>query len=290
MSLSNFSIYTIVHVDELKRIYEAGGAGDFTEKKGWKTGSQLFYQAQRDDRRMPILFADAATTQGIIFYGFLTDVQVMGERNQGPTRYRFNDLTPVRPPIPNNQLILKSSGKSLSDNFIRPYAIVHTPAFVHLPAEPEPARGRLSRLVDAIVPDRLKSRNTTTPIFLFGYSGKTDEQIERAIGKDGLLIDIRYSPKTRRAGYSRAGLVRTFGERYHHIRELGNADYQSGGIRLANPDAGLDRIEELAATYSGPLFLMCTCEDGNTCHRHVVGDLLEKRGYSVQEYDFSRSG
>ncbi len=34
MNLSEFSIYTIVHVDELNRIHEAGGVGTFTENKG----------------------------------------------------------------------------------------------------------------------------------------------------------------------------------------------------------------------------------------------------------------
>lgn len=286
MYLSQFSIYTIVHVDELNRIHEAGGAGTFTEKKGWKTGSQLFREAQQNDMRMSILFADAATTQGIIYYAFLTDVQIMGEGNQDPTRFSFEGMTPVRPPVANSKLNLRSTGKPLSDDFIRPYAIVHTPTFVTLPVESQPSRSRLSRLVDAVIPDHFKPKHPATPIYLFGYSGKPDEQIEQAIGKDGLLIDIRFSPKTRRAGYSRAGLIRTFGDRYHHIRELGNADYKIGGIRLADPDAGLEQIDALAKDHSGPLFLMCACEDGQTCHRRDVGELLRKRGYSVREYKF----
>jgi len=52
-------------------------------------------------------------------------------------------------------------------------------------------------------------------------------------------IDIRYSPRSRKAGFSRSGLERTFGERYHHVREFGNAAYESGGLQLADPEAGL---------------------------------------------------
>lgn len=224
--------------------------------------------------------------RGIIYYAFLTAVQIAGENNEGPTSYSFNGLTPVDAAVPKSQLTLRSNGKPLSDDYIRPYAIVHTPAFVALPTQPEPRPSLLSRLADAVLPDRLKPQSPATPVYLFGYSGKTDEQIEQAIGENGLLLDIRYSPRTRRAGYSRAGLVRTFGDRYHHIRELGNADYQTGGIRLADPDAGLARIDALAAEHDGPLFLMCVCGDGRTCHRRTVGELLEKRGYSVAEYDF----
>ncbi|MCW5864410.1 MAG: DUF488 domain-containing protein [Anaerolineae bacterium] len=102
-------------------------------------------------------------------------------------------------------------------------------------------------------------------------------------------IDIRYSPRSRKAGFSRSGLERTFGERYHHVREFGNAAYESGGLQLADPEAGLRIVEELAAAHTGPLFLMCACEDAATCHRREVGRLLKKRGYSVSEYPFDES-
>lgn len=321
IGISEFSIYTIIHVDELNRIHEAGGAGTFTEKKGWKTGAQLFHQAQQDDRRMPVLFADAAATQGVIYYAFLTDVQVMGERNQGPTHYSFDSLKPVRPTIPNRRLTLKSNGQPLSDDFIRPYAIVHTPDFVkttgskrpeskrlatpEAPARPPrsktnvstPDGGKtptsqpqekegLTTPKEPTSPTRAKAKPSSPPIYLFGYSGKTDQQIEQAIGDNGLLLDIRFSPKSRRAGYSRAGLIRTFGDRYRHVRELGNANYQGGPIQLADPDKGLKIFEELVAAHDGPIFLMCACEDGAYCHRRNVGELLKKRGYNVSEYNF----
>lgn len=284
--ITEFSIYTIVHVDTIRQVQAGGGIGSFEENKAWKTGERLFHQAKMDGRRMPIVFADAATTANLICYAFLTHVEIL---ESGGTRYTFENLTPVTQVIPKSTLIKRSDGKPLSDDFIRPYSIVYTPEFIHVPDETPTSPGLLSRLVDAIIPDRLKPQHATTPIYLFGYSGRTDEQIERAIGEDGLLIDIRFSPKTRRSGYSRAGLIRTFGERYHHIRELGNADYKTGGIRLSDPDTGLEQIDMLAADHNGPLFLMCACEDCQTCHRRTVGDLLRKRGYSVKEFDFNKS-
>jgi len=61
------------------------------------------------------------------------------------------------------------------------------------------------------------------------------------------------------------------------------------GLQLADPEAGLRIVEELAAAHTGPLFLMCACEDAATCHRREVGRLLKKRGYSVSEYPFDES-
>ena len=285
MILTEYSIYTIVHIDKLNQAYADGGSGSFVENNAWSTGNRLFAQATKAGQRMPVIFADAAATTNLVKYGFLTEVEILDDNR---THYAFENLTAITMEFPKSVLIKRSDGKPLSDDYIRPYSIVYTPSFITLPAENKPAETLIARLVDAVLPDRFKTKHPTTPIYLFGYSGKTDDQIEKAIGKNGLLIDIRYSPKTRRPDYSRAGLIRTFGERYHHIRELGNANYKVGGIRLADPDAGLKRIDALANEHQGPLFLMCACEDGRTCHRRQVGELLKRRGYLVSEYDFGK--
>lgn len=285
--LADFSIYTIVHADELRRIYEAGGAAERSEKKPWVSGARLFNEATGDGRRMPILFGDAAYIEGVIYYAFLTGVRVMGEGNEGPTQYAFEGLTPVNPPVPKRALTLRSNGRPLSDDYIRPYAIVQTPAFARWPEAATDKPGRVARLLDALLPGRAPAPHPT-PIYLFGYSGHTDEEITAALGADGLLIDIRFSPRSRRVGFSRAGLQRAYGERYYHVRELGNADRQAGGIQLADPTAGLQTIDELAAGHAGPLFLMCACADAAGCHRAVVGRLLRERGYRVAEVDFGR--
>lgn len=53
--LSDFSIYTLLHADDLGRIHEAGGAAERSEKKPWVSGARLFNEATGDGRRMPIL-------------------------------------------------------------------------------------------------------------------------------------------------------------------------------------------------------------------------------------------
>ncbi len=278
-----FCVYTIVHQDELQRAYTSGGTGSFTENKKWVKGARLFREATDSGDRMLVVFADAATTAGLIYYALLTDVTVIGDSVRGPTRYTFERLTPIRPAVPKSALIKLQGSEPLDDNYIRPYVLCHTPAFLQASAQSattQQPRG-LGRLLQRSAKQQTKSR-----IFLFGYTGKSLEQIEQALGDDGLLLDIRYSPRSRKTGFSRSGLERVFGDRYRHVRELGNVNYQSGGIQLADEVAGLDMVEALAAEHGGRIFLMCACEDGATCHRSEVGRLLKKRGYNVAEYDF----
>ena len=284
MNLSPFCVYTIIHVDELKRVHRDGGAGSFTENKRWVTGAQLLKEAQVAGQRMAVIFADAATTAELLYYAWLTEIELLDDDSRGPTRYSFEDLTPIHPSLPKSTLLLKSSGQPLNDNYIRPYVICHTPNFL-TNAAPTPAKGKVARLIKRVLPSRVRPVSPTL-IYLFGYTGKTMTQIERAIGENGLLLDIRYSPRSRKAGFSRSGLERVFGERYRHVRELGNAGYQTGELELADADAGLTLVEGLAAEHGGPIFLMCACGDGSYCHRSEVGRLLRKRGYRVEEYAF----
>lgn len=121
-------------------------------------------------------------------------------------------------------------------------------------------------------------------IYLLGYSGRTPDDIKRIVGK-GLLLDIRLSPKSRKPGFSKKRLEEAFGEQYQWLYEFGNENYQGGDVKLYDPEAGLEIIKEICKLSPGPLFLMCVCRDGATCHRRQVGELLQENGYEVEEYD-----
>lgn len=133
MKLAKYSIYTIVHRDKLDETHQNGGAGSFAEKRAWVTGAELFQEARIGGLRMPVIFADAATTQGLIYYAFLTDVRVMGEKNEDPTHYHFEGLTPIAGEPLKSTLRKRDRNQPLSDDNIRPYAIVYTPDFLILP-------------------------------------------------------------------------------------------------------------------------------------------------------------
>jgi len=83
------------------------------------------------------------------------------------------------------------------------------------------------------------------------------------------------------------GLVREIVVRQY----LGVTTLEATAFDIASrfPEAIFLIVEELAAAHTGPLFLMCACEDAATCHRREVGRLLKKRGYSVSEYPFDES-
>ena len=130
MKIAKFSAYTILHRDKLDQFYRDGGTGNATEGRAWVTISRFFHDGQKTGERVPVLFADAATTQGLIYFAFLTDVRVMGANNEGPTLIAFEGLTPIEGEPPKSTLIKRNGNSPLKDSSIRPYSIVYTPDFI----------------------------------------------------------------------------------------------------------------------------------------------------------------
>ncbi len=122
-------------------------------------------------------------------------------------------------------------------------------------------------------------------VYLVGYAGRQPSELLAACARlAARLVDIRFSPRSRKPEWSGARLREVFGERYLHLRAFGNADYQSSTIRLADPETGVAEVAALLAESS--VVLMCQCNDGATCHRAVVGALLRERlGVEVIELD-----
>lgn len=118
----------------------------------------------------------------------------------------------------------------------------------------------------------------TRQVYLAGYGGRTREWLASAAHRhDATVIDIRYSPRSRRPEWSKRRLAAFLGNhadgtaRYVHIPEWGNANYRnSGDIVIADFAAGLERWE--VETHS--TILLCQCPNVSTCHRKVVADLL----------------
>jgi hypothetical protein len=132
--LAPHCIYTMRSSTDLDACFRGGGAGSFTENKKWTTGSKLFGAGLAAGEHMPILFAAAERDSGLIYWAVLSDVVVDdGDPGQGigpSTTYSLAQLAPITPSKRLSDLRLLSSGKPLSDSFIRPYAICHTPSFV----------------------------------------------------------------------------------------------------------------------------------------------------------------
>lgn len=112
---------------DISYAFKTTGTGNFTEKKSWKTGEELFQTAQQDNLQMPIFFSHAEESSGIVYVGTLTSVEILDGTGKKKTRYAFCDLKRICNPKPLSSLILRSTGRPLSDSYIRPYAICKTP-------------------------------------------------------------------------------------------------------------------------------------------------------------------
>lgn len=127
-------------------------------------------------------------------------------------------------------------------------------------------------------------------MFTIGYLGRTPADLLAIVEEhDGMLFDIRLSPKSRKPGFSEKRLRELFGDRYEWLYEFGNENYSGGPggtIKLYDPDVGLEIIEDVRQDKEAPgaIFLMCACRDYNTCHRRIVGELLRGKGYEVEEW------
>lgn len=120
-------VYTMRKRDKLDFIYLSGGTDTISENKNWKTCYSLFMEAKERQKKMPILFSAADESSGLIYYALLESITINKEHGIYRTTYSFSHLTPLTDTQPRSSLVLHSTGKPLSNNYIRPYAVCRTP-------------------------------------------------------------------------------------------------------------------------------------------------------------------
>ncbi len=110
-------------------------------------------------------------------------------------------------------------------------------------------------------------------IYTLGYNAWSRDEIAAKLGELGAwLADIRFSPRSQRAGFDQKDLQADF-PTYVWVQELGNRAFkEGGGIRLLDPQRGVARIAELLATR--PVVLLCACRRVEGCHRKVAAELV----------------
>ena len=122
----------------------------------------------------------------------------------------------------------------------------------------------------------------TQKVYGMGYSGRTLSDIVRiARSLDAVIFDIRWRAGSRNPSFNKSTLQRTLGERYARARELGNVNYKGAvsEIEIADIEAGIHLIEES----DKPVILLCVCKDPKVCHRTVIGQELQRRGFEYEE-------
>ena len=121
-----FSIYTIAHGAKLAKAARKSRATKFSEAKIWKTGDRLQTKAKSAGAVMPVVFGDATNCRYLLWWGILKTIVI----EDTTTHYFVEQVRPIKGKHTPQELVLRSTGKHIAPNFIRPYAICRTPSFL----------------------------------------------------------------------------------------------------------------------------------------------------------------
>jgi hypothetical protein len=128
--LRDVCIYTTKKKADLISAIHGCGKDTYSIKTRMVSAVSLLERCKRRGLALPIIISDAAICMNLIAHGFLTSV-VVGE---GGTNYTFENLKRIRGSHKLSDLRLVSSGKNISEDYIRPYAICYRPLFILRPA------------------------------------------------------------------------------------------------------------------------------------------------------------
>lgn len=117
-------------------------------------------------------------------------------------------------------------------------------------------------------------------IYTTGYANQSVADLTALLDSlDAVLADIRFAPYSRRLEWRKTYLTLLLKHRYRHVPQLGNRKYKEGGIQIHNLELGV----RLIASREENVVLMCACAELENCHRRIVKNEFEKRGFEVEE-------
>lgn len=138
--------------------------------------------------------------------------------------------------------------------------------------------------------------------FTIGYERATQAGLIEALQRHGVktLIDVRDVANSRRAGFSKRLLAASLDEGgidYIHLRALGTPKAGREANRagrmeefrviyaaaLERPEAQLALLEAADLIADRPTALLCFCGDGAKCHRNIIAEALEAKGFERVE-------
>jgi uncharacterized protein (DUF488 family) len=137
-------------------------------------------------------------------------------------------------------------------------------------------------------------------VLTVGYQDRTVDDVIDALraAEVRVLVDVRLTPLSRKAGLSKNGLaarLRDAGIEYVHLPQLGNPRDNRQGFRRGDTDAvetyravlrtpegraALEQLLRLARHRS--VALMCFEHDAAECHRSTVAEALVQAGNPTQ--------
>lgn len=116
----------------------------------------------------------------------------------------------------------------------------------------------------------------TQTLYTLGYTGIKPEQLQRLVQDLGeVVVDTRYSPRSRAVQWTRLRLTGLLGRSYQHLPSLGNINYKGDGpIVINKPEEGVPQVAQLLEKQ--PVILLCVCAEVSGCHRKVVAELMQE--------------
>jgi len=113
-------------------------------------------------------------------------------------------------------------------------------------------------------------------LYTFGYSGPLPHEL-RALAEhlDAIVVDIRFSPRSRNPAWTAGRLTSLLGERYRRLSVLGNRNYKGGPIEFVDLAEGVVKVGGLLR--ERPVILLCVCTDVERCHRLPAAEAIAAR-------------
>ena len=119
-------------------------------------------------------------------------------------------------------------------------------------------------------------------LYTYGYSGRTPPDLQALAEQlQAVVVDIRFSPRSRSPGWSGGRLQKLLGDRDRPLPALGNRNYKGGPIEFVYLAAGVAEVGRLLSRQ--PVILLCVCADVQRCHRLPAAEAIAARyGLTVE--------
>jgi len=114
-------------------------------------------------------------------------------------------------------------------------------------------------------------------LFDIGYMEIKDPQLLKQVAEklDAIIVDARFSPRSRNPKWNQSNLVTLLKDRYEHVKGLGNKNYKGGPIEFLDLEEAIREVDNLLT--QKPVILMCMCPNRERCHRTEFARIFEKR-------------
>ena len=139
-------------------------------------------------------------------------------------------------------------------------------------------------------------------IYSVGYEGFDTDALVRRLGEADVsyLIDVRLTPASRKAGFSKKSLSAKLDEAgitYVHERDLGNPPDNRDSFRSGDGTEGRRRMRQIIEDQAGPALqrvadlachervaVLCVERDRHRCHRDVVTEMVQELDPAIEVF------